>query len=110
MKIGLVNVNGAQLRSGLYGKARFTIGQRNMLAIPQTAVTQQGQLMAVFVIDQSGTARLRLVKTGQVVGDRVEVLSGLNEGEEIIREGLAAVRDGTRVREAGKDLQRIAVK
>ena len=110
VKIGLVNINGAQLRSGLYGKARFTIGQRNMLAIPQTAVTQQGQLMAVFVIDQSGTARLRLVKTGQVVGDRVEVLSGLNEGEEIIREGLAAVRDGTRVREAGKDLQRIAVK
>ena len=107
VKIGLVNAGAAQLRSGLYGKARFVIGQRSMMAIPQTAVTQQGQLVSVFVIDQSGVARLRLVKTGRVVGDRVEVLSGLNEGEEIIREGLTSIRDGTRVREAGKDLQRI---
>lgn len=110
VKIGLLSVDGAQLRSGLYGKARFIIGQRNVLAIPQTAVTQQGQLVGVFVVDQLGLARLRLVKTGRVVGDRVEVLSGLNEGEEIIGEGVTSLRDGVRVREATKDLQRIAVK
>ncbi len=108
VKIGLLNVDGTQLRSGLYGKARFIIGQRNVLAIPQTAVTQQGQLVGVFVVDQSGVARLRLVKTGRVIGDRVEVLSGLNEGEEIIGEGVTSLREGIRVREATKDVQRIA--
>lgn len=108
VKIALLNVDNTQLRSGLYGKARFIIGQRNILAIPQRAVTQQGQLAGVFVVDQSGVARLRLVKTGQVVGDRVEVLSGLNEGEEIISEGMTELRDGVRVREAPKDGQRIA--
>lgn len=108
VKIGLLNVDGMQLRSGLYGKAQFIVGQRNILAIPQTAVTQQGQLVSVFVVDQSGVARLRLVKTGRVVGDRVEVLSGLNEGEEIIGEGVTSLRDGIRVREATKDAQRIA--
>ncbi|HEX5886750.1 MAG TPA: efflux RND transporter periplasmic adaptor subunit [Pyrinomonadaceae bacterium] len=110
VKIGLVNVDGAQLRSGLYGKARFIIGQRKTLAIPQAAVTQQGQLIGVFVVDQSGTARLRLVKTGRVAGDRVEVLSGLNEGEEIISEGITTIRDGIRVREVSKDLPRMAAK
>ncbi len=110
VKIGLVNVDGAQLRSGLYGKARFIIGQRKTLAIPQAAVTQQGQLIGVFVVDRSGTARLRLVKTGRVAGDRVEVLSGLNEGEEIISEGITTIRDGIRVREVSKDLPRMAAK
>ena len=109
VKIGLLNVDGTQLRSGLYGKARFIIGQRNVLAIPRTAITQQGQLVGVFVVDQSGVARLRLVKTGRVVGDRVEVLSGLNEGEEIIGEGVTPLREGIRVREAPKDDQRIKV-
>ncbi|HEX7333666.1 MAG TPA: efflux RND transporter periplasmic adaptor subunit [Pyrinomonadaceae bacterium] len=110
VKIDLPNVDGAQLRSGLYGKARFTIGQRKLLAVPRTAVIQQGQLAGVYVVDQSGVARLRLVKTGTVIWDRVEVLSGLNEGEQIIGEGVTAVRDGIRVRESTKVVQRIAEK
>jgi multidrug efflux pump subunit AcrA (membrane-fusion protein) len=104
VKVALLNVNGAQLRSGLYGRARFIVGQRKILAIPQTAVTQQGQLVGVFVVDHSGVAHLRLVKTGRAVADRVEVLSGLNEGEQIISEGVTSLRDGIRVREATKDV------
>jgi RND family efflux transporter MFP subunit len=110
VKIGLLNVDDTQLRSGLYGKARFIVGQRKTLTVPQAAVTQQGQLVGVFVVDQSGMARLRLVKTGRVAGDRIEVLSGLNESEEIISEGTTAIRDGIRVREVSKDLQRMAAK
>jgi multidrug efflux pump subunit AcrA (membrane-fusion protein) len=98
------------LRSGLYGKARFVVGQRKILSVPQTAVMKQGQLVGVFVVDQSGVARLRLVKTGTIIGDRVELLSGLNEGEEIVSEVIPSLRDGTRVRAAAKDAQRIAGK
>jgi multidrug efflux pump subunit AcrA (membrane-fusion protein) len=100
VKVGLPNVAGAQLRSGLYGKARFISGQRQVLAIPQTAITQRGQLVGVFVVDQSGVARLRLIKTGKTFGDRVEVLSGLNGGEQIVVDSVASIGDGTRVRES----------
>ena len=110
VKIALPNSPDMHLRSGLYGKARFVTGQRKMLSVPQTAVSQQGQLVGVFVVDQSGVARLRFVKTGTHVGDRIEVLSGLNEGEEIISEGIASLRDGVRVRAATNDAQRIAGK
>lgn len=110
VKVGLANAGDIHLRSGLYGKARFVTGQRKILSVPQTAIAQQGQLTGVFVVDQSGVARLRLVKTGRVVGDRVELLSGLNDGEEIVSEGIAPLRDGVRVREASKDTQRIAGK
>ena len=110
VKIALANAGDIHLRSGLYGKARFVTGQRKILSVPQTAVTQQGQLTGVFLVDQSGVVRLRLVKTGRIVGDRFELLSGLNEGEEIVSEGIASLRDGVRVREATKDAQRIAGK
>ena len=110
VKVALANAGDIHLRSGLYGKARFVTGQRKILSVPQTAIAQQGQLAGVFVVDQSGVARLRLVKTGRVIGDRVELLSGLNEGEEIVSEGIASLRDGVRVREATKDAQRIAGK
>lgn len=110
VKVGLPNVSGAQFRSGLYGKARFITGQRKVLAIPQVAIVQQGQLTGAFVVDQSGVARLRLIKTGTNFGDRLEVLSGLTEGEQIVSEGVKAIRDGTRVRDAGVDPQRASVR
>jgi multidrug efflux pump subunit AcrA (membrane-fusion protein) len=102
VKVGVPNLAGVQLRSGVYGKARFISGQRQALAIPKTAISQRGQLTGVFVVDQSGLARLRLIKTGRAFGDNVEILSGLNAGEQIVIEGPATIQDGARVREAVK--------
>lgn len=99
VKLSLPNVSGQQMRSGLYGKARFVSGARNVLSVPEKAITQNGQLVSVFVVDRSGTARMRLIKTGEKIGDRVEVLSGLNDGEQIVSEISAQIKDGTRVRE-----------
>lgn len=85
------------LRSGLYGKARFTVGQKQALLIPQQAIVQRGQLIGVFVVDESNIARLRLIKTGKPHGDRIEVIAGLSEGERIVVENVGAISDGTKI-------------
>src|SRR6266542_185023 len=79
------------LRSGLYGVARFASGQRQAILIPQKAVAQRGQLAGVFVVDDAGVARLRLIKTGKSYGESVEALSGLSDGERIVVDGVALV-------------------
>jgi multidrug efflux system membrane fusion protein len=85
------------LRSGLFGKGRFSIGKKQVIAIPQKAVFRQGELLQVFVVGPDNRARLRLIKTGMSYGDQVEVLSGLNLGERIIVEDTERVKDGDRV-------------
>ena len=50
-------------------------------------------------------SRVRLVKTGKTYDDRLEVLSGLKEGEQIVVDGVAALSDGDRVREAARVCQ-----
>jgi multidrug efflux system membrane fusion protein len=106
IKISIVLPVGNQqiIRSGLYGKARFITGQTKALTIPIKAVVERGQLTSVYVVDQSGIARMRLVKTGKTYSDRVEVLSGLIEGEQIVVAGVEAVNDGSRVRTAAPGL------
>lgn len=106
VKISIAPPGGNQLliRSGLYGKARFITGQTQALTIPRKAVVERGQLTSVYVVDQSGIARMRLVQTGKTYNDRVEVLSGLKEGEQIVVDGVAVVNDGSRVREAAPGL------
>lgn len=102
VKIDLLNVNGssgsrAVLRSGLYGRARFSIGQKQILKVPVKAILQHGQLVSVFVVDSSQAVRLRLIKTGKQYGDQLEVLSGLNDGDRVVVEGIDRVKEGDRV-------------
>lgn len=105
VKISIPAPAGNQIiHSGLYGKARFVTGQTQAITILRKAVVERGQLTSVYVVDQSGVARIRLVRTGKTYSDRVEVLSGLKEGEQIVVDGVAAVNDGSRVREAAPGL------
>jgi multidrug efflux system membrane fusion protein len=85
------------LRSGLYGRARFSIGQREAIQVPQKAVLQKGQLVGVLTVDPSNTVQMRLIKTGKPSGDRVEVLAGIKDGDRIIVEGLEKAKEGDRV-------------
>jgi RND family efflux transporter MFP subunit len=87
----------AVLRSGLYGRARFPVGQKQILAVPLKAILQRGQLASVFAVDSSQIARLRLIKAGKRYGDVLEVLSGLNDGDRVIVGGIEKVREGDRV-------------
>jgi RND family efflux transporter MFP subunit len=86
----------ANLRSGMFGRASFPTGARNVLTVPATAVVERGQLQSVFVIED-GFARNRLVTTGQRRSDAVEVLSGLAVGEKVINPIAGSVTDGARV-------------
>ena len=84
-------------RSGLSGKALFSIGQRQVVTVPEKAVMRRGQLQGVYVLDSENIARLRLIQTGKQYGQRVEILAGLREGERIVVEGVEAVSEGSRV-------------
>ena len=102
VKIDLFDAKGssrsrAVLRSGMYGKARFPIGQKQILKVPLRAILQRGQLVSVFVVDSSQILHLRLIKTGKQFGGQLEVLSGLNEGDRIVVEGIERIREGDRV-------------
>ena len=52
--------------------------------VPLTAVVERGQLRGVFVVDANQIAELQYVTLGNVNGQSVEVLSGLQAGEKLI--------------------------
>ncbi len=85
------------LRSGLFGKARFSAGQKQMIAVPNQAIVQRGQLTGVYVVDQNSFARLRLISLGKAHGSMTDVLSGLNDGERIVTSAALIPREGVKV-------------
>ena len=69
------------------------VGESRELRVPASALVVRGQLEIVFVV-KDGKAQLRLVRTGKRQGDQIGLLSGLSDGETVVVEGAAGLRDG----------------
>jgi multidrug efflux pump subunit AcrA (membrane-fusion protein) len=73
-----------KLRSGLFGRAHFARGTRTAVFVPRTAVIERGQLRGAYVVDANQIAQLRYITLGDISGENVEVLSGLQVGEKLV--------------------------
>jgi RND family efflux transporter MFP subunit len=89
------------LRSGMFGRARFAGAARRILAMPAGSIVRSGQLTSIFVVDRSNTARLRLVTLGETLDGQVEVRAGLDPGETVIVDPPFGLLDGMPVRPIG---------
>lgn len=75
-------------RPGAYVKVKVpdhTASSRGIVRIPLTAVQYRGSLPGVYVKGPKGEEQLRLVRIGETSGDMVTILSGLQVGDEILR-------------------------
>lgn len=83
----------AGLRAGQFARVNIPLAESKALLVPAGAVVQRGQMELVFAVANQ-RAQLRLVKTGKRAGGLVELVSGVNVGEQIVVEGAADLRDG----------------
>lgn len=85
------------VKSGMYGNADFTLGSKQEVTIPSSAVVKWGDFTGVYVI-RDGRARLTFVTLGEEHDNQVQVISGLNPGDVIVADGTDRVHDGDRVK------------
>jgi multidrug efflux pump subunit AcrA (membrane-fusion protein) len=61
--------------------------------IPVASVLSSSGVSRVFLV-KGGSVQSRVVKTGRVLGDRLEIVSGLSEGEWVVTSGHGKLADG----------------
>jgi RND family efflux transporter MFP subunit len=71
------------LKPGMFARASVEIGSQRVITVPAAAVEDVGQLQTVRVV-RDGAVMLRQVSLGRRLGDRFEVLAGLNPGEQVL--------------------------
>ena len=90
------------LHIGMYLKVYFSgIAERTGILVPRKCIVGSAKAANLFVV-MDGKAQRREVKLGEMIGDRIEVLSGISAGEQVIESGLMNVGDGTAVRVINK--------
>jgi HlyD family secretion protein len=67
------------------------------LLVPKAAVRKAGEQDVVFVLKDDRVER-RAVRIGAPDGDRIEIVSGVSPGEQVVIEGPPELTDGSKVR------------
>ncbi|MDW6004521.1 efflux RND transporter periplasmic adaptor subunit [Vibrio mangrovi] len=83
IRLRLADGSEGELTPGMWVKAIFHTGDRDALLVPKTAVIRRGELSAVFRLKGEQQA-LNPVRVGQEYGESVEILSGLEVGDQIV--------------------------
>lgn len=72
---------------------------RNALVVPKEAiVSTKGGSDAVMVIGSDGLVHQKPVQTGIEDGGRIQIVSGVTEGQQVVTQGAYALDDGTKVK------------
>jgi RND family efflux transporter MFP subunit len=86
------------LKAGTFARGVFAIGQSEALTAPTPAIVVRDGNNFVFVVDADNKAAARQVQTGRRVGDRVEIVEGLQPGERVAVQGAGFLNDGDLVK------------
>ena len=91
--------DGADAQSGMYAEVLVPDPDKKAIAypvIPASAILWRGSLPAVFLVDESGNLKLRLVRLGdRTPQGTVRVISGVQVGDRILANPSAGTRAGS---------------
>ncbi len=98
VEILVENEGSQQLKAGMYGTAYFEFPETQpTVVIPRTAFVGSVSSNQVYVLQNGNRAKVTSVTPGRILGEQVEILSGLTENDTVIISGQVNLVDGTEV-------------
>lgn len=88
-----------RLRPGMFARVIANFGTNHHVVVPDVAVVKQqgsGEYF-VYVLNPDNTVTYQNVELGRRLGNRYEIISGINEGDQIVIEGQARLKNGVSV-------------
>lgn len=100
-RLGVVRIDipnkGHKIKPGLFFHAKIDLGVEEVLLVPSRAVLSRDEHDVVYVI-KGNHAQQKKVTIGEPLGESIEILEGLEPGEEVIVTGAGFMKDGDLVR------------
>lgn len=97
VKIGIENKDGL-IKPGMVAKVSITTNRVQSVMAPVDSVIKYPDGTKAFVCSQDGVAEERKVEIGEVLGDKIQIVDGLKEGELLVVEGQYKLRDGDKTK------------
>jgi len=98
VEIEIANPNQA-LKPGMFARVKIDARMtRDALSIPRSALLTRGIQKGVYLLTEDMITVFQPIEIGQITGDVVEVVDGLEDGVEVVGVGAQNLNEGDRVR------------
>ena len=87
-----INNDNLELLSGSLLEITVKFNLRDSLSVPDTSIMMEGEKSYIYTVSDENIANKTEVQIGLRGDSKVEILSGINEGDQIVAEGLKKVR------------------
>ncbi len=91
---------GSNLQPGLFAKGEFELGQTGGITLPQSAVVMRDGFAFIYPVNADKRVLQTKVQIGRTMGDRLEILTPLAAGTQVVATGAGFLNDGDLVRVA----------
>ena len=93
-----INNENTEIIPGSLLEIEIFYNEKDALGVPDTSIMYEGSKKFIYKIIENNMIKKIEVETGVRIKGNLEILSGLNEGDKIIAEGLTKVRQGMKVK------------
>jgi len=93
-----INNEESEIIPGSLLEIEIFYNEKNSLGVPDTSIMYEGSKKFIYKIIENNIIKKSEIETGVRNMGKLEVLSGLNEGDKIITEGLTKVKPGMKVK------------
>jgi RND family efflux transporter MFP subunit len=98
-QVDVANANSV-LVPGMYAEVNLRLDERsNVLTVPVDAVDGSGDSAHAFVVQPNGRLHLATVATGLETAQRIEIRSGLQDGDVVVTGRQSGLKDGQQVQD-----------
>ena len=89
---------GEKVRPGMFARATMNFGSKNHVVVPDQAVVKQAGSGDRYVyVYKDGKVSYQKVELGRRMGNRYEILSGVEDGDEVVITGQNRLINGIEV-------------
>jgi RND family efflux transporter MFP subunit len=96
-EVNVKNQN-SKLKPGMFGRVELNLGKASTIMVSDKAVIKQSGSNDKYVfVEKNGVVEYRKVELGRRIEDKIEIISGIADGENVVITGQSKLMDGTKV-------------
>ncbi|WP_461833565.1 efflux RND transporter periplasmic adaptor subunit [Desulfothermus sp.] len=82
------------IKPGMFASVFIKTFEKNFIFIPKSSLVSHGQIQGLYVVDKKGKINFRIIRTGRIIDNKVEIISGVLPGEKYIEYPNPSIEDG----------------
>ncbi|HBG2019323.1 TPA: efflux RND transporter periplasmic adaptor subunit [Clostridioides difficile] len=94
----LVNNTNNKFKAGMSAQVNLSVEKENgAVTVPKKAIFEEKEKKYVYIANKDNIAKKKLVQTGIVTEDKIEIKSGVSEKDTVVIGGISLISDGTKI-------------